>query len=445
MGTTGSGVATVAAPDAVTRPSSWSRLRLDRNSVFALLSLTAASVWLWHSFGLISAVPPTATNIALGILVLLLFLAAPRETWRMVPISITVLLLILDWSLTWFYTNNKGAWIGVMKVDLVLLIVAVAVMSVVPLERLRQVGLGCFIAIVGFTFMTLAIDPSTLSNPDPVFGGVVSGWRGPFIHKNIMGSFMVFGYFTTCIFGNKWLRIALFPPVAILVVMCESTTVLLLAIVVTGMFFWLGGLRRVEPRAKLVYPATTSAAAFIGLLLWEKYSDLLFRAVGKDPSLTGRTKIWEQVWLAIDKHPWIGWAPGSVWVDQSRTPTREIREALGFVIFHAHSGYLEYLLNFGRIGLAIYALMAIALFRDARRLMDYDLNAGRWGICVLVMLLVMSIGELGTTSSWLAITLMVRLVMQRLLIQHRGPTGSTVKASRAPRTDRQLLTSGHGH
>jgi len=85
--------------------------------------------------------------------------------------------------------------------------------------------------------------------------------------------------------------------------------------------------------------------------------DAFFALLGKDATLTGRTKIWAAVIRLINERPWLGYGYQAVWTDTSLWGplTRIIKEA-GFKPDHAHNSWLEQWLGMGLLGLGAWAL-----------------------------------------------------------------------------------------
>ncbi len=82
------------------------------------------------------------------------------------------------------------------------------------------------------------------------------------------------------------------------------------------------------------------------------------RSFGKGTDLTGRTDIWELVWLEIDKHPWLGLGYGSFWLGLGSL-SQFIIDDLHWIPLQSHNGYLDIINEQGYIGLsfAVFTLL----------------------------------------------------------------------------------------
>jgi exopolysaccharide production protein ExoQ len=89
-------------------------------------------------------------------------------------------------------------------------------------------------------------------------------------------------------------------------------------------------------------------------------SSMLISALGRDPTLTGRTQVWEML-LNWDINPIFGVGFESFW-QQSRI--HEIAMANpGLVINESHNGYVETYINLGLLGIFLVLMMLFATFR----------------------------------------------------------------------------------
>lgn len=93
--------------------------------------------------------------------------------------------------------------------------------------------------------------------------------------------------------------------------------------------------------------------------------DVFFSLLGKDATLTGRTKIWAAIGRLIAERPWTGYGYAAVWSDKSGWgPLAWIVKWAGFKPQHAHNSWLEQWLGLGVFGLAAWALYYLTtLFR----------------------------------------------------------------------------------
>jgi exopolysaccharide production protein ExoQ len=86
----------------------------------------------------------------------------------------------------------------------------------------------------------------------------------------------------------------------------------------------------------------------------------LVRGLGRDPSLTGRTDVWNSV-LSLHSNPWVGTGFESFWLGQRLDDMREALPNLD--INESHNGYLEVYVNLGWMGVSLLALLLVTGYR----------------------------------------------------------------------------------
>jgi len=118
-------------------------------------------------------------------------------------------------------------------------------------------------------------------------------------------------------------------------------------------------------------------------------------AVGKDPTLTDRTKIWAFL-LSMPINPLLGTGYESFWMG-TRLQTFWLKSGLGKVN-EAHNGYLEVYLNLGIIGLLLLGGFLIASYRTiCSRLKPFS-SLASFTLAVWTMMLFYSVTEAGFRS-----------------------------------------------
>ena len=240
--------------------------------------------------------------------------------------------------------------------------------------RLAEViGAALAILAVGSVLMALAV-PS-IGVMHSLFPGA---WRGLWVEKNALGGIMTLG---VCVLSAAALlnptRAKFWWPFAGLalgLILMSTSKTSLVALVLGGgvmAFVWL-----VRRGPAMSVAATWLAVLAIGALacLAIFASDLVFTLLGKDATLTGRTRIWAAVIHQIRLRPWTGYGYGAVWSETGNWgPLAWIIKEAGFKPEHAHNAWLEQWLGLGVFGLGAFALFylqtlvtaIIAVFRTA--------------------------------------------------------------------------------
>jgi exopolysaccharide production protein ExoQ len=202
-------------------------------------------------------------------------------------------------------------------------------------------------------------------------------WRGVWMEKNALGgnmamAFSIFGAAAFLAPKRAWLWWTCAAMALALVLLSTSKTSLVslfLGAMALG-FVWI--CRRGPASATAAtWAAVMGAALLAAFLLFA--ADVFLELLGKDATLTGRTKIWAAVMRQIELNPWTGYGFGAVWDDKSGWgPLAWITKDAGFKAQHAHNSWLEQWLGMGYGGLIAWGLFyaqtllaaLVAVFRD---------------------------------------------------------------------------------
>lgn len=217
--------------------------------------------------------------------------------------------------------------------------------------------------LYGIAWLILAVLSFLVSLAVPSIGVMsevhVGAWRGLWSEKNAMGGDMARSslLFAVLAMGDKrWRRtwIAAFVLAVALVFLSTSKTSLLGTVLSLGIIL-LGLLVRRSPRSALlsVWIAGTGVTCLVMALVFAP--DLIFGALGRDATLTGRTEIWGALGEAIAERPWLGYGYGVFWLPYSE-PGNILRAKVFWDAPSAHNGWLEIWVALGPIALGLFVL-----------------------------------------------------------------------------------------
>lgn len=288
-------------------------------------------------------------------------------------------------------------------------------------ELLRLVG-WAFIIVIASSILSALVIPGYGIMREPHAGA----WRGVFSHKNALGRAMALGAIVLSLLANKrplreWL-FSLSAIVAVLTVFYSqsaSSFVVLIACVIAirllptlrshssaALFFVLFGLLIASSAAVLF---VVSPMDLLGLL-------------GRDPSLTGRTELWQLAMTAVTDRPWFGYGYSSFWLGWSG-PSAEIWARLNWEPPHAHNGVIDMLLNLGVIGLALFVTtITRALSYGVEYYRTNRSRYAAWPIAFFMFLVLTNLSEntfLGRND--LFWVLQVALTLQLAVVLRRHP------------------------
>lgn len=186
-------------------------------------------------------------------------------------------------------------------------------------------------------------------------------WRGVWADKNALGGIMTLGF---CILSAAAMlnptRAMIWWPFAalsvLLVIMSTSKTSLVSVILGLGGLMFVAIVRR-GPGISVAASWLAMLGLVMALCVALFASDLVFKALGKDATLTGRTEIWTAAMHQIEKRPWTGYGYSAVYDDTSRWgPRAKIVKEAGWAPHHSHNTWIEQWLALGVFGLAAWAL-----------------------------------------------------------------------------------------
>lgn len=304
----------------------------------------------------------------------------PGSTFKVVirqPFLI-VLLCIVAASVFWSVNPDQTARRGFALVCTTLGGIALAARFRWP--QLAEVMAVCFAVLIIACFVVCLAVPR-IGVMTELFPGA---WRGLWREKNGLGGNMAFGFciLVAAAFLNPrrarlWGAFAFLALVLVLMSTSKTSLVSLMLGTAAIGFVWIAQ-RSPAAGAAATWTGVTGVVLIGAFILFA--SDVFFAILGKDATLTGRTKIWDAVMREIQERPWLGYGYQAVWGDKSGWgPFAWISKNAGFQAQHAHNSWLEQWLGLGLLGLVCWGLFylqamtlaVIAVFRDRGALLAF--------------------------------------------------------------------------
>ncbi len=137
----------------------------------------------------------------------------------------------------------------------------------------------------------------------------------------------------------------------------------------------------------------------------------LVENLGRDPTLTGRTELWEQV-LKLTPNPILGTGFESFWLG------KRLEKLWSMYWWHpneSHNGYLEVYLNLGWIGVLLLALLLVTGYRSVIRLLRREPEAGRLCLAYFFVGVAYNFTEAAIKTTglvWIVFALAITLIPQ---------------------------------
>lgn len=236
-------------------------------------------------------------------------------------------------------------------------------------------------------------------------GGPHDGsWRGVFDHKNTLSAYSVkasaaFFISATHAKGDQIKMWLLFAGCFTAILLSTSVTGLVLSIVSIGVVIIYRNIRWVGIRSVLI----TNVALFIAggmvaviLTAWNP----IITGLGRDPTLTKRTLIWEFVInYKVPMSPIVGFGRGMFW--QNSALYGGIESAAHHIPGHSHSGFVDLLLDAGLIGTCFFVVAFLVTFAKTLRVsyLNRGIAAYQWPPVFLTIMLLSNYTESYLTRS----------------------------------------------
>ena len=228
-------------------------------------------------------------------------------------------------------------------------------------EFMRLLGWCCLLSAIASILLLVASPGSAqMAMPDEN-GFVTRDFIGIFPQKNVLGQVMAIGALATLhqirVARRRYLGklFMLFAFVG-MAYASKSTGALMAALLFCGISgfdsLWRkGGAGRMSGVILAVLLAPLIILAVVA-------PDTLLEMIGKDPTLTGRTEIWTYVIQDIGMKPFLGWGYYAFW-EPTNPYAVAISDAVHWTVPNAHNGLLEFLLDVGALGTALFAFLLI--------------------------------------------------------------------------------------
>jgi len=225
-----------------------------------------------------------------------------------------------------------------------------------------------FVTCVAFVYFMLAIITAILPILDPtnaIDSNIHEGaWTGPWSSKNYMGGAMTKG-FIACLAAwamapNKlWFWLPAAALCFAMVIMSTSKTALLISL--SGALFFVSiyvfrtYLFREIIALRILLGSLCLLVAVGFFVIYGLFAEELLGLIGKDPTFTGRTDIWDTIMRSIRERWTFGYGYGAFWEDPLG-PSYAIQQLLEWEVPSAHNGWLEIWLAGGVILIIAFAI-----------------------------------------------------------------------------------------
>jgi len=276
--------------------------------------------------------------------------------FRYYPVALALLFYIVlsaIWSASPFVTLYSA-----MQLILISLF-AVACSSLFSIKYLFNLIYMVFSFIILSSFVFVVFFPDygvDLYNGESAF-------RGVFVEKNKLGQILTY-YFLLSVFFVKLrlLPIGVFIIAVFLLAGNKSMTALLLTLSIPCVLlfsrYYIGNKSNIYINSVAI---SVLFLLFFSVFLVNYYDILNF--LGKDPTLTGRTDIWELGYYAFIDSPFLGYGYNSFWSSSALYGGEFIQWVLFWGPTSMHNGWFEILLQLGGIGFVLFMVFFLSVFK----------------------------------------------------------------------------------
>jgi O-antigen ligase len=331
-----------------------------------------------------------------------------KPVWRELRRN-ALIFSILGWailSVIWSENPSTSAANSFrMAINLVLVVYLFERYS--PNDIQKLILLVGYVAAAGSVFLVFAFPQYGLQSRGSY---ALGAWEGIFGQKNICGLEMLIlllPAFFVQLTGTytKILRVGYIATVLVIIVMTRSAGAWVVSSLCLAFIAFLKLTTRMAKKDVVaVLFVTAGVAAVIGAIALANY-DILMYALGKDPTMTGRTQLWKGLAPLILRRPIVGYGYMAFWQGVLAGPSRSLALHLHWLgLAGAENGVLEMWLELGIVGLLLYVVVFLRAVKDA----FYCLGRGAspavlWYISILFYVVVTNIeGGLLLTPSNLA-------------------------------------------
>jgi len=246
------------------------------------------------------------------------------------------------------------------------------------------------VAAIGSLFLVVFFPEFGIQHREMIPPGA---WEGIFPHKNNCGQMMTLlllpAFFVQLNSRSaQVLRIAYIALALLIIFMSQSAGarvlcgVCLIFVAILHLFVRMPG-KDVSAIALIL----VGGAAITGIVVYDNF-DLLMYAIGKDPTMTGRTKIWSLLMASLMKRPLLGYGFKGFWQPGLRGESAHIGLLMDWPgMGYAENGVVDLGLELGFVGVGLYLLVFSRAVKDAIYCFTKEPSPGvMWYIAILFAL-----------------------------------------------------------
>lgn len=269
-------------------------------------------------------------------------------------------------------------------------------------EQLRLLGyvLGSLILL---SVIFQALMPDAIPAVDSGHSGA---WHGVFQQKNEFARMIVLGtlVFLSRPYSPRWSRFATVGIIGIscvLILGSQSRTAL---VVMAAVLVLLRVVRLRRNGTKALIGGIVAIVVVATALSIAVDAESMAGMLGRDATMTGRTRIWELAFQSVVERPILGYGYSAFW-NVSQDALR-ISKTLHWQVPHAHNGFIDLTLQLGVVGLFLFlAVYGLAVWRAIIHARSDSESEALWPLAYFIFVLLYQVTEstifVGNSMLWM--------------------------------------------
>ncbi len=273
---------------------------------------------------------------------------------RTLPLALLAGLAIVStlWSIEPKITLRRA-----IGLDLTMLLSYLIAIRFTPRQLLSLMSSVLGLSLIASLLLAVA-SPSIAFMPDG------TGLRGVYTHKNVLGwaacisTILAFGLMSDPARQFRRRGKVLLVTSLICLAIAGSASSIFSLLVGTSLLGFYKLLPKTRGIGHVMLLLLALELAAIVLVVLSVFLVPFLESLGRDATLTGRIPLWALVDQRIATRPWLGFGYQAFWAPDKR----EVLAIFGQVQWmppHSHNGYRDLLLNFGVVGLVLFAVILV--------------------------------------------------------------------------------------
>ncbi|MGY6501046.1 MAG: O-antigen ligase family protein [Acidimicrobiales bacterium] len=394
-----------------------------------------APVFVWayvvvafEPFYLRVSIPGTVPSVLLPAFGIGILLLTPSDRIRKIPVSFPVLGLVAWLSISLLWSELPGHTMFLVRSELLPMLVLAAVVGTMQPRRVARTLVAVFLVFIAWSiFASLAFSMGRLAMIEDI---EQVGFRGTFIHKNLLGAFAIYGLCMVVAFVRGPRRTAALVLCFVAIVGSRSATVAAGMLGVLFVWAWMSAIdRQRTPRERQFLLFLSVASVIAAVLIVLGLLPAMLNLYDKDLTFSGRTDIWTESLVTISEEPVLGYGFGGVWSDPTAPLTADLHHRITFEAAHSHNAIVELLMGGGVVAVVFAAVIVVQATSLAFASLGRSESKafGQWALLTMIALAIMGLAEPLFEGPHLALLVVVWVMLARVRIDQRSATNPSVR------------------